>query len=386
MRRYEEYGDLGLIHRSRGKPSPKKWNIEEQELTVHLLETEWKGFGPTFVTEKLNKLKNIKTNKETVRQMMIAKGFWVAGKSKQHHRKMRERRAIRGMLVQLDGSPHDWFEGRAPKCTLIVFIDDATSEILWLEFVKSESFNGVAGSTKNYIEKHGRPVAFYVDYGSVFSVNLNNKERLKKTQFERIMKEMNVDVKHARSPQAKGRVERCNKTMQDRLVKEMRLSKINSMEEANQFLQHGNFIEHHNLKFAIQPAQEGNTHKNIDGYNLYKLFCFKEERIITNDFTISYRGALIQLLKQQMTIIRPKSRVIIHVHLDGKKTIHIRNQQLNFKEIGMRKQKFKPTDYVYAENFILQGQQLGAIPFKENQNDNTNTRDINVVNRNFSLC
>jgi hypothetical protein len=179
---------------------------------------------------------------------------------------------MRGMLIQLDGSPHDWFEGRASKCTLIVFIDDATSEILWLEFVKSESFSGVAGATKNYVEKCGRPTSFYVDYGSVFSVNLNNPERCKKTQFERIMKEMNIDVIHARSPQAKGRVERCNKTMQDRLVKEMRLAGISSIKDANRFVRQGDFIKRHNLKFAVPPIQEGNVHKDIEGYNLYKLW------------------------------------------------------------------------------------------------------------------
>jgi transposase len=272
LKRYKKSGDSGLLHLGRGKPSSKKWCKEEQDITIQLLEREWKGFGPTFVSEKLNELKGIKASKETVRQMMIAKSFWIPGKRKAKHRKMRERRPMRGMLIQLDGSPHDWFEGRASKCTLIVFIDDATSEILWLEFVKSESFSGVAGATKNYVEKCGRPTSFYVDYGSVFSVNLNNPERCKKTQFERIMKEMNIDVIHARSPQAKGRVERCNKTMQDRLVKEMRLAGISSIKDANRFVRQGDFIKRHNLKFAVPPIQEGNVHKDIEGYNLYKLW------------------------------------------------------------------------------------------------------------------
>jgi len=292
---------------------------------------------------------------------------------------------MKGMLVQLDGSPHDWFEGRAPKCTLLVFIDDATSEILWLEFVESESFNGVAGATKKYIESHGRPISFYVDYGAVFSVNLNNPEREKTTQFEYIMKKLDIDIIHASSPQAKGRVERCNKTMQDRLVKEMRLAEIASIEEANRFVQNGDFIANHNAKFAVPPAQDGNAHRSVLEYDLYKIFCSREERVITNDFTISYKGKIIQLTKRQPTIIRPKNRVTICEHLDGKITIGIRNRQLSFKEIGMRKRKLSPVDYVSQERNNLQEKVTQQSHFEENFND-LNQSGFICKNRNFSCC
>jgi len=393
LKRYKSRGDAGLVHLGRGKPSPNRWNTEEQCLIVDLLKSEWKGFGPTFVSEKLNELKNIKVSSETVRQMMIAKGFWIVGKRKQKHRKWRERKLMIGVMVQLDGSPHDWFEGRGAKCTLVVFIDDATSQILWLEFVENESFKGVSRATKKYMEKHGRPISFYVDYGAVFSVNLNNADREKITQFECAIKDLNVDIIHARSPQAKGRVERCNKTMQDRLVKEMRLAGISSIEEANKFVQESNFIEKHNAKFAIPPAQKGNAHRSIEGYDLYRIFCAREERVITNDFTISYKGTIIQLIKQQPTIIRPKNRVMVCEHLDGKITICIRNTQLNFEEIGMRKRKQNPVDYVCMENENQMESRVKSPCRRQRQNpvfccteNDRKSEKFDVKNRNFSLC
>jgi len=385
LKRYKKYGDVGIVHKSRGKPSAKRWDASEKALAINLLKSEWQGFGPTFVSEKLKEFKNITVSNETVRQMMIANCLWIPGRRKQQNRKRRDRKLMKGMLVQLDGSPHDWFEGRAPKCTLLVFIDDATSEILWLEFVESESFNGVAGATKKYIESHGRPISFYVDYGAVFSVNLNNPEREKTTQFEYIMKKLDIDIIHASSPQAKGRVERCNKTMQDRLVKEMRLAEIASIEEANRFVQNGDFIANHNAKFAVPPAQDGNAHRSVLEYDLYKIFCSREERVITNDFTISYKGKIIQLTKRQPTIIRPKNRVTICEHLDGKITIGIRNRQLSFKEIGMRKRKLSPVDYVSQERNNLQEKVTQQSHFEENFND-LNQSGFICKNRNFSCC
>ncbi|EKD23204.1 MAG: putative transposase protein [uncultured bacterium] len=181
QRRYEKEGDAGIVHKNIGKISPWRWSETEKNFTIDLIRSGWRDFGQTFVAEKLSELYRIDKSCEIVRQMMIERLLWMPKKQKIQHRKWRERKEFFGELVQLDGSPHDWFEGRAPKCTLIVFIDDATSQILHLEFVKSESFKGVAGATKNYMSKFGRPLAFYVDFGSVFSVNLNNKDRDKKT-------------------------------------------------------------------------------------------------------------------------------------------------------------------------------------------------------------
>jgi len=383
LKRYREQGDAGLVHLNRGRPSSRKWNSKEKALAIELLKSEWRGFGPTFAAEKLAELKNIYVSAETVRKAMIANGLWTPGRKKQQYRKWRERKPMRGMLVQLDGSPHDWFEGRGPKCTLLVFIDDATSQILWLEFVESESFKGVAGAAKKYIENYGRPGSFYVDYGSVFSVNLNNEERDKITQFESIMKQLDIDVIHASSPQAKGRVERCNKTMQDRLIKEMRLAGISSIEEANRFVQAGSFVTKHNAKFAVQPTQEGDAHLSAKEYNLDMIFCSSQERVVTNDFTINYKSRIIQLTKNQPAIVRPKNRVSVREHLDGKLTISIRNSMLNYKVIGMRKKKINPIDYVRMENENCFEHEAPSFPFKENFCE-SNNESFEVEKRNFS--
>lgn len=385
VKRYRIQGCAGLVHQGRGKPSLRRWNDHEQALTIDLLKSEWKGFGPTFVAEKLKELKGVTVSDETIRKMMISKGLWVSGRKGSKHRKWRERKDIIGVLIQLDGSPHDWFEGRGQKCTLLVFIDDATSRLLWLEFVESESFEGVARAAKKYIEKFGRPVSFYVDFGSVFSVNLNNPERDKKTQFERIMKELGIRVSHARSPQAKGRVERANKTLQDRLVKEMRLAGISSMEAANAFIHEGGFIDNHNAKFAVPPAVEGNAHRPTDGYDLYDIFCSREERVITNDFTIHYKRRLLQLEREQSTIIRPKNHVIVSKHLDGEISVSIRSCQLNFKEIGMRKiRKLSPIDYVLQERGNFQENMPAAVPIYGNLDTALKNQKIGNENRNFS--
>jgi len=384
LKRYREQGDAGLVHRGRGKPSLKRWDNDERALAIELLKSDWHGFGPTYTAEKLKELKGITVSNETVRQMMIVERLWFAGKRKPKHRLRRDRKLILGALVQLDGSPHDWFEGRAPKCTLVVFIDDATSKILWLEFAKSESFDGVAGAAKKYIEKYGRPVAFYVDYGVVFSVNQNNVEREKITQFERIMKDLDIYINHANSPQAKGRVERCNSTMQDRLVKEMRLANISSMEEANKFVQHGNFIEKHNAKFAVPPAQEGDAHRSTQDYNLYEIFCTQEERIVANDYTFRHRGKIIQLVSDQPVRIRPKNRIMVCEHLDGKTTVQFRDYNLNFKEIKMR--KLSPIDHVLKENDSNLDSGGSYVPLEESLGAAINDPNLVVENRNFSLC
>jgi hypothetical protein len=354
LKRYRLEGDSGLVHKRRGMPSTRRWKGPDRELGLDLLKSEgWRGFGPTFAAEQLRK-KGIIVSDETVRKLMIAEGLWISKKKKVTHRKWRERKKVFGTLIQLDGSPHDWFEGRGPKCTLLVFIDDATSKIVWLEFVESESFQAVASATKKYIKKYGRPLSFYVDFGSVFSVNLNNPDRDKKTEFERIMKELLINVSHAKSPQAKGRVERANQTLQDRLVKEMRIAEISSMQEANKFVHEGNFVQEHNGKFAVKPATEGDAHRSIEEYNMDALFCTKETRVVANDFTVHYKCKIFQLDRHRTCTIRPKDDVTVCESLEGKITMYIRNNQLTFKEIAMQKvRKLSPVEHVSQENRML---------------------------------
>ena len=267
FKRYLENEAAGIIHKNRDRPSNKRWNENEKAVLIDLLQSDWHDFGPSFAAQKLKELKNINVSKETVRQTMIKGNLWQPKREKIKHRKRRERRAMIGGMTQFDGSKHKWFEERGEWSTLLVHIDDATSTILWLEFATSESLASVMAATKNYMKKHGRPLALYVDFGSSFSVNLNNLERDKKTQWERCIEELSVVIHHAHSPQAKGRVERANKTLQDRLVKELRLAKISTVDDANKFLLETDFIAKHNQFFAVPPAQNGDAHRSIDEYN-----------------------------------------------------------------------------------------------------------------------
>jgi hypothetical protein len=335
IKRYRELNDFGLVHKSRGKTSPKRWDPEQERLLVDLLKGEWHGFGPTFAAEKLEELHGIKVSREVVRKVMIRENLWQP-KQRGKHRKRRERKPMLGMMVQLDGSPHDWFEGRAAPCTLLVFIDDATSKILWLEFAKSESVESLMQATKNYVQKHGIPQSFYTDHGSVFHVNLNNQENIKKTQWERACDDLNIKVNHAHSPQAKGRVERCHQTMQDRLDKEMRLAKISSIEEANEYLRTSNFIEKHNAKYAVLATQKGNAHADAKSYDLDDIFSIKETRILANDFTITFNKRIFQLHGQQKTILRPKNEIVVKTHLDGTIRLWVRKTEIIFTEINAR--------------------------------------------------
>ena len=335
-KRYKVLNDAGIIHGLRGKISRNRWNKTEEMHLIELLENEWHGFGPTFAAEKLKELFGFSVSKETVRKSMIRSGHWEPGKKKFKHRERRERKLAFGMMVQLDGSPHDWFEGRADKCTLLVFIDDATSRILWLEFAIGESLEALMQATKNYIEKYGIPGSLYTDHGSVFHVNLNNQENEKKTHWAKSVESLGIKLIHANSPQAKGRVERCNKTMQDRLIKELRLSKISSIETANEFLKVSSFIAHHNNKFASKPKLDGDTHRSSESYDLNRVFSIKEDRILANDYTISYKSQILQLSKNQKTAIFPKNKIAVYIDLKGQVILSIRNIKLNYNAIESR--------------------------------------------------
>jgi hypothetical protein len=332
LKSFESQGLVGLAHKNRGRICNNRWDQKEEALAIELLRSDWVGFGPTFTAEKLQEYHNIKISRETLRNVMIKCGIWVVNERKIQHRKRRERRTCFGMMIQLDGSPHDWFEGRGPRCTLLVFIDDATSKIVWLEFAESESLVALMQATRNYLEYYGIPNSFYVDYGSVFSVNADNAEDEKITQYGRMMKECGIKMIYARSPQAKGRVERSHDTHQDRLVKELRLKGISNIQEANLFLCEY-YTEHHNLKFAKVPADATDVHRPIKNIDLDKIMCIKEERTLTNDFTIVFNKQIFQLEADQRTIIRPKNRITVNIHMDGAITLSIRAIELYFKKI-----------------------------------------------------
>lgn len=340
LKNYRITGELSLVNKSRGKISNRQFSEEFWTETITLVRDKYSDFGPTLASEKLEKNHSVIVNHESLRLRMISESLW-----KPHQRKisvhlMRERKECFGELVQLDGSDHAWFENRAPKCTLIAFIDDATSNIVYLEFTTGETTENLMRTTWSYLNLCGKPVALYSDRGGVYKVNLNNPDDDKLTQYGRSLEELDINHIHARSPQAKGRVERLFGTLQDRLVKELRLKDISSIEEANKYLRE-EYIALHNAKFGVVAKSPTNLHTSTEGYELNNIFCLKEKRKINNDFTIAYKTRFLQLLKDQPTIIFPKETVEVWQHLDRTLTIHQGKSTLNFKEVLFR--PIKPT-------------------------------------------
>ena len=237
-RAYRHRGAQGLVSKRRGRASPNRLDEKVKRKVLGLLGGKYRGFGPTLACEKLVEVEKISISDESVRQMMMAEGLWKAHKSaKVVVHQMRERRACFGELVQIDGSPHAWFEDRGPSCTLLVLIDDATGKLLGLRFVNQESFHHYACLVRTYFERCGKPVAFYSDKHGIFRVNQASREKGEaETQFGRAMHELDIELLCANSPQAKGRIERANQTLQDRLVKEMRLRHISNPEPGNAYL------------------------------------------------------------------------------------------------------------------------------------------------------
>ena len=251
-----------MIHLGRGKPSVRRMNKKTQsEVTGLMIKEEFNGFGPTLFQETLEEEYGIKVSREWLRQQMMAGGRWQPKKVKKtntHPR--RKRRSRRGELIQLDGSYEDWFEDRGPRCCLLVMIDDATSEIMAMRFVKHETTQDYFAIMREYIGRYKLPLALYSDRHSIFKVSKGetNATGVRHSQFERAMKELGVEMIHARSPQAKGRVERANGTLQDRLIKRMRRRGIATLKEGNDFLEE--YRKEHNLKFAKHAESSEDAH------------------------------------------------------------------------------------------------------------------------------
>jgi len=332
LKEFRRLGPVSLIHKLRGKPSNNHLDDNLINKALEIIEEKYPDFGPTFASEKLWENHMIKINSESLRLKMIKVGLWQAKAKKISHRSWRERKECLGELVQLDGSPHDWFEGRAPICTLLAFIDDSTSKVLHLEFAE-EATIPVMRASKNYFEKYGLPRELYVDRGKVFKVNIHNEDEDKITQYRRAIEELGIKMTYARSPEAKGRVERLFGTLQDRLVKELRLKGISNIKDANKFIL-DEYLAKHNAKYAIFPKSTSNLHRKINNFNLDDILCLKEKRMLNSDFTLRFKNKWFQLEKKQNTLIFPKNEITITTHLGGNIGISIRNTKLNYHEIN----------------------------------------------------
>ena len=268
---------------------------------------------------------------------MIKEGLWESKKRKKlklHQR--RNRRDQEGELVQVDGSPHAWFEERGPKCCLLGFIDDATSRVKYLKFVPSESCESYFLAFREYMYKHGKPMAFYTDRLSVFRVN-TDKAGYKKsglTQVGRALKELGVKLICANSPQAKGRVERLFNTLQDRLVNELTLRGIRTMEEGNAYLPE--YIEEHNARFAIPAAQEEDVHRPVSKEEADAALCWKEERTLSKQLELSYAGRIFQIEPEEVKYRLIGAKVIVVEDVKGEITIQYEGKGLKFRELMVR--------------------------------------------------
>lgn len=329
-------GNRGIIHGLKGRPSNHQAETGLIDKALGHVKLHYRDFGPTFANEKLWKNHSIRISTNTLRKAMLGEGLYVLKPHKPKHRKWRERRPCVGMLVQLDGSEHAWFEDRGPKCALLIFIDDATSRILYGRFITVEDTANLMACAKAYLKLNGRPVAFYVDKDSIYKVNKQAtvEEELRDetplSQFTRAMSELGIGMIFANSPQAKGRVERGFRTHQDRLVKELRLAGISDMEAANKFL--ATYIPEHNAKFAVAPASRGDAHRALlRAHKLEGILCTKLNRTVANDYTLRYRNKFLQLEAEQTVRVRPGALVAVEERLDGRLHLKLQGAYLRYK-------------------------------------------------------
>lgn len=331
IRRYRQGGASGLVSQRRGKASNHQIRAEVKQRGVDLLRGKYRGFGPTLACEKLVEVEGLKISDESVRQIMIEEGLWKPKKAqKGMTHQMRERRACFGELVQIDGSPHDWFEGRTASCTLLVLIDDASGKLLGLRFVEQESFHSYVQVVRPYFEHYGKPVAFYSDKHSVFRVNIPNTgtgDNL--TQFGRAMKELDIEIICANTPQAKGRVERANQTLQDRLVKEMHLRGVASMEEGNAYLPE--FMADFNRRFAVPARSQNDAHRPLNVQeDLEHILTWQEPRVLSKNLTLQFHKVVYQIQTERPTYALRNAQVTVCENGQGTVTILYKGKELAY--------------------------------------------------------
>ena len=331
--KYRTQGPQGLISKHRGQPSNNAFSNDFKNKVINIVHDKYNDFAPTFAAVSLEDRDNIKVSKETLRQWMIGANIWRDKQAKiiKPH-PPRERRHQYGSLIQIDGSPHDWFEGRSAKCTLIVFIDDATSKIQLMRFFPAESTFAYFEILQLYIMRYGMPQELYSDKHGVFRVNHCEPESgTGLTQFGRCMQDLGIGLLYADSPQAKGRVERRNRVLQDHLIKDMRLDGIDNMEMAN-----GLYLDErtnkYNARFSVPPFREEDAHVAIGNFDQYYLyFTIQTIRIISKNLTISYKNKKYVLIKPDKIRRLYPAKVTVCETKSGEITILYKNQSLDYR-------------------------------------------------------
>jgi hypothetical protein len=326
-------GAAGLGSRRRGRPSPRRLADATQEQALALIRERYADFGPTFAHQKLTEEHDLTLSVETLRTWMIAADVWVPRVQRARRSyQPRERRACRGELIQIDGSDHQWFEDRSPRCTLLVYIDDATSELMELCFADVESTFDYFHATRRYLERHGKPMAFYSDRHSIFHVQARDRAQggSGRSQFGRALHDLNIDSICANSPQAKGRVERANSTLQDRLVKELRLRGLSSPAEAEAFLPV--FMADHNRRFAIPARVTHDAHRPLHpSEDLTHIFTLQESRLITAKLTVNYKRGLYLLEDTVENRRMRRTSALVSEAADGTVTIRGNGRVLPYR-------------------------------------------------------
>jgi transposase-like protein len=301
-KRFAQHGAAGLVHGLRGRPSNRSSKKEVHARAIELYRIHYSGFGPTLAGEKLAEDHRLEVDHETLRRWLLKEKLWSRARKSRKHRRRRQRRSCLGEMVQMDGSHHDWFEGRGQRCVLMVMIDDATGRT-YARFYPAETTEAAMDIFGRYARRHGLPLSLYVDRDSIYHCQrriVNDDEALlgqrqPLTQFSRAMKELEVKLILANSPQAKGRVERMNGTLQDRLVKELRLAKVGEIASANELLER-KFLSDLNRRFAIAPREQTDVHRSLAVRpKLSQVLCIKEKRAVSKDGCVSWKGQVLEV-------------------------------------------------------------------------------------------
>ncbi len=345
LARYRTEGDAGLVHRSRGRPSSRRTDEAFKAQVLEHYRRDYPDYGPTLAAETLYERQGFQVHPETLRLWLIEAGIWQPRKSSKAHRGWRERKACFGELVQLDGSIHDWFEGRGPRCFLMSMVDDATSTTL-LHFAKEETTQAAMQVLEGWVRAYGIPVALYTDRKNVYVTDrkpttdelLLGQEPL--TQFGRACQQLGIQIQVAHSPQTKGRVERKHGVCQDRLVKALRLSGICTTEGANTFLP--SWLPGFNTKFAKPPRSQTDLHRPApQDLALESVFCRHETRTLQNDWTLRFLNQWLQVLPQN-PLPKQGSRITVECRQNGNLHLSYRGQPLTYRILPERPAKPTP--------------------------------------------
>lgn len=337
-RRYRDQGDAGLVHRARGTASNRQTDPKVQERILKRYQERYPDFGPTLAAEHLGR-EGFQIDHETLRRWLLSRQLWIPKRRRQKHRQWRERKACFGELVQMDGSHHDWFEGRRARAVLMVMIDDATNRT-YARFFEEETTRAAYDTFEGYVRRYGLPQALYVDRDSIYRTErrptvaeqLTDIQPL--TQFGRAMKELAVELQLAYSPQAKGRVERRNGLLQDRLVKEMRLAGISHLDAANEFLEK-KFLPELNQRFWMKPSQSADVHRPVPT-KLKEILSWQQERIVQRDWTVAWQGRWFQIDRAHEGLCLATRAVIVRELRDGTVQLLWRGQKLRCTRLAQR--------------------------------------------------